>query len=124
MARAKSTPAPEVEEFAEGTEATVEEETAVVSMEKTEQTIVKVTDFWARHNVGTRASLIVFMVAYVATVIATYFSEKIPPYVLDTTGWLLFAAFMTVTLGINGVREVGNIIIAVKTGKYRKNDGE
>lgn len=98
-------------------------ENAETSIEKTEKAINKVNDFWAQHNVGTRASLITFILAYVASVIATFFTT-VPDYVLDTTGWLLFAAFMTVTLGINGVKQVGAIIIAVKTGKAPKEKGE
>lgn len=85
-------------------------------IEKTENAVKKVNDFWAQHNVGTRASLITFISAYIAAVIATFFTT-VPEFVLDTTGWLLFAAFMTVTLGINGVSKVGEIIVAVKTGK-------
>lgn len=88
-------------------------------IEKTEKLLGKVNDFWAQHNVGTRASLITFILAYVASVIATFFTT-VPEFVLDTTGWLLFAAFMTVTLGINGVQQVGKIIVAVKTGKLQE----
>lgn len=95
------------------------------TIEKLETNFHKVNDMWAQHNLGTRITLVTFILAYVSAVVATYFKPDIPAYVVDTTGWLLFAAFMTVTLGINGVKEVGNIIVAVKTGKVaEKKDDE
>lgn len=89
------------------------EDKVETTLDKVESNIKKTQDFWARNNVGTRASMIVFIISYIVT-LALSLAFTVPPYILETAGWLLFSAFITVTVGINGLEKVAQIIAAVK----------
>ena len=83
------------------------------TIDKVEENIKKTQDFWARNNISTRTSMVVFIIGYVVA-LGLSLSFATPPYILDTAGWLLFSAFITVTVGINGLDKVASIIAAIK----------
>ena len=84
------------------------------NLEETEVAVKKTNDFWARHNIGTRITMVVFILSYVGSLLSTIWVET-PQWLIDTTGWLLFSAFVTITLGINGLSKIAEIITAMKT---------
>ena len=102
----------------------------------------KVDDWYARHNFGTRLSMMVFLGMYVLAVSSsvdyTVFSsidENATKVIIETVaeaadpsnpnnlalvkivGYFAFGAMMLVTLGDNALTKIGEIIVRVKGGK-------
>jgi len=63
-----------------------------------------VKDFWARHNFGTRTFLVTFMVSFLAIVVAGFFGVTAPDAVTNMVFYSAILAYMTVTLGVNGLK--------------------
>jgi hypothetical protein len=83
---------------------------------KTED-LKSVKDFWAKHNFGTRLSLITFMVSFLAIVIAGFFGVVTPDAVTNMVFYSAILAYMTVTLGVNGLKILLDGIAKIKLGK-------
>ncbi len=102
----------------------------------------KVNDWYARHNFGTRLSMMVFLGMYVMVVatnvdytIFASIDENATKIITETAkeatnptnpanlelvkivGYFAFGAMMLVTLGDNALTKVGDIIVKVKGGK-------
>jgi hypothetical protein len=79
--------------------------------------VTKVKDFWDKHNFGTRAALLTFLVSFIAVVIAGFFGVSTPPAVTNMVFYSALIAYMTVTLGINGLKMLLDGIAKIKLGK-------
>jgi len=80
---------------------------------KTED-LKSVKDFWAKHNFGTRLSLVTFMVSFLAIVVAGFFGVTTPDVIVNLVGNSALIAFMTVTLGVNGIEALLNGVAKIK----------
>jgi hypothetical protein len=87
---------------------------------KTED-LKSVQDFWAKHNFGTRLSLITFMVSFMAIVIAGFFGVVTPDAVTNMVFYSAILAYMTVTLGVNGLKILLDGIAKIKLGEKNEN---
>ena len=87
----------------------------ILDMDKTDA--MKVKDFWTRHNFGTRLSLVVFMVSFLSVVVSSFFGIVSPDSVIDMVFYSSLIAYMTVTLGINGLEKLLDGIAKIKLGK-------
>jgi len=76
-----------------------------------------VKDFWDKHNFGTRAALITFLISFLAVVIAGFFGVTTPDTVTNMVFYSAIIAYMTVTLGINGIKILLDGIAKIKLGK-------
>jgi hypothetical protein len=76
-----------------------------------------VKDFWDEHNFGTRAALITFLVSFMAIVIAGFFGVTTPDAVTNMVFYSALIAYMTTTLGINGLKMLLAGIAKIKLGK-------
>jgi hypothetical protein len=79
--------------------------------------LVDVRDFWDKHNFGTRLTLITFVISYLAVVITSFFDVIIPDAVINMVFYSIILAYMTVTLGVNGLKILLNGIAKIKLGK-------
>jgi hypothetical protein len=76
-------------------------------------------DFWAKHNIGTRISLVTFILIYaVVAIYAMMFGVKandsVYTNILSTVSYIAFLGFAVVTLGVNGVKIVMDGIAKIK----------
>lgn len=76
----------------------------------------KVKDFWAEHNFGTRIMLITFVIAFLAVVVSSFFGVIVPVAVINMVFYSALIAYMTVTLGINGLEKLLEGIAKIKLG--------
>jgi len=83
---------------------------------KTED-LKSVDDFWSKHNFGTRLSLITFMMSFLAIVIAGFFGVVTPDAVTNMVFYSAILAYMTITLGVNGLKILLDGIAKIKLGK-------
>jgi len=83
---------------------------------KTED-LKSVKDFWAKHNFGTRLSLVTFMISFLAIVVAGFFGVTTPDAVTNMVFYSAILAYMTVTLGVNGLKILLDGIAKIKLGK-------
>ena len=83
---------------------------------KTED-LKSVKDFWAKHNFGTRLSLLTFMMSYATIVIAGFFGVVTPDAVTNMVFYSAILAYMTVTLGVNGLKILLDGIAKIKLGE-------
>ena len=77
----------------------------------------KVRDFWADHNIGTRLMLVTFALSFLGVVITGFFNIVVPTAVINMVFYSALIAFMTVTLGINGLEKLLDGIAKIKLGK-------
>ena len=72
----------------------------------------KITDWWAKHKVGSRVALIVFLLLLIAVVVRSLFipsdAEKLK-HLLDAVIELNLWAFIAVAFGINGVERLAQV---------------
>jgi len=79
--------------------------------------LLKVKDFWARHNVGTRLMLGTFSVSFMAIVIAAFFGVVVSAPVIEMVFYSALIGFIVVTIGINGLEKLLDGIAKIKLGK-------
>jgi len=78
----------------------------------------KANDWYAKHNIGTRTALFVFLAMYALSVIIEVQSGSANhKYVVDlvnTTGWFAFLTFIGITFGDNAISKIGDIVTKIK----------
>jgi len=77
----------------------------------------KVKDFWDKHNFGTRLTLVTFVISFLAVVISSFFGVTTPDAVINMVFYSMILAYMTVTLGVNGLKILLEGIAKIKLGK-------
>ena len=77
----------------------------------------KIRDFWAEHNISTRIMLLVFAFSFIAIVVASFFKVIVPAAVINMVFYSALIAYMTVTLGINGLEKLLEGIAKIKLGE-------
>lgn len=87
--------------------------------EENKTSFQKVDDWWAKHNIGTRFALVTMLALYACLIFVYLHNPAIANIVavLEIVGWISFSSFITVTLGVNGLDKIKDIILAVKTKK-------
>jgi hypothetical protein len=79
--------------------------------------LIEVKDFWDKHNFGTRITLVTFVISFLAVVIAGFFGVTTPDAVTNMVFYSMIMAYMTVTLGVNGLKILLEGIAKIKLGK-------
>lgn len=91
---------------------------------KTHKIPEKYNDFWAKHRLGTRISLVSFVLVYILTALLPFVwpalstQKDIPSYdsLLSTTSETAFWAFAVVTVGANTLTHLADVWLKVKGG--------
>jgi len=85
-------------------------------MNKFEEKLLASQDTWAKYNLGTRGTMIVFLLSFIVVVIASFNGVIIPSAVVDMVFYSNIVAYATVTLGINGIKIILDGIAKIKQG--------
>ena len=85
--------------------------------DKAIETMKKVDDFWGRHNLSTRFSILTFIIGYLAVLLAPFFGKEIKTEIVDIASYSLLVLSLIMVVGVNGVEKVMSGLTALKYGK-------
>jgi hypothetical protein len=78
-------------------------------IEKLEKAIPSANDWFGHHNIFSRLIMLVFMGVFIYAFVA-----PLPFVYAEIAAWLLFCVFMLISIGINSLKIVANLITKIK----------
>ena len=77
--------------------------------DKLEEVVPKANDWFADHNVSSRLIILVFLAIFVYSFVA-----PLPFVYAELSAWLLFIVFTLISVGINSLKIVSELILKLK----------
>lgn len=74
------------------------------------------SDKWGKYNISTRVSLMVFMVSYLYVTYTGINSSTLNTTIINMVWYSALIGFLTVTLGVNGLKILLDGIARIKLG--------